>query len=350
MELWGYDMEVQMADTSSNPMPRLYERLRDAGYAEGFVREKVLPSWWSDEAAGTSAGLSQVLLLLARRLGLDYAALRDDAAALVAASGPAFKLKKSTANLDARAVATTARVATHVARLVAHAAPAATVPWLNRAADIRKAILATRACVDLAGLIDHCWNSGIVVLHLEFPKARQLHGLAVRVAGAPVVVLFDGRKPTAWSLFVLAHELGHLALGHLAEDGVLVDEQIDEGSVDAEELAANRFAIEVLTGAPDWHPDASGRWPNAVGLAESARRLGASRRIDPGHVVLNFGRHVQTNGAPAWGLVGAALKHIDPEGDGPVLVRRALVERLRWDELNDDAREYVERLARVESP
>lgn len=95
-------------------------------------------------------------------------------------------------------------------------------------------------------------------------------------------------RHTAWLLFILAHELGHLVLGHVPEDGALLDEHIDKDSTDSEEEQANAFAVELLTGASGRRFVATGRWPNARALVESARAIGQRQMIDPGHVVLNY--------------------------------------------------------------
>ena len=65
-----------------------------------------------------------------------------------------------------------------------------------------------------------------------------------------MIVLCRHTKHAAWLLFILAHELGHLALDHVPNEGVLIDEGLDKNSTDAEEQQANAFAIELLTGRP----------------------------------------------------------------------------------------------------
>ncbi len=53
--------------------------------------------------------------------------------------------------------------------------------------------------------------------------------------------------------FYLAHELGHVSLGHLSANPVVVDfgdHNLLSPGEDAEEIAADRFALEVLDGFP----------------------------------------------------------------------------------------------------
>jgi len=78
-----------------------------------------------------------------------------------------------------------------------------------------------------------------------------------------VIVLRRKAKYAAGLLFILAHELGHLALCHIPDDGLLLDEHVDEASQDDEEKQANAFALELLTGRASCRITPAGRWPNA---------------------------------------------------------------------------------------
>ncbi|MNF78446.1 hypothetical protein D3C84_606310 [compost metagenome] len=90
-------------------------------------------------------------------------------------------------------------------------------------------------------------------------------------------------------LFHLAHELGHIALGHVGANGTIVDDEIkkdDDLGKDADELAADQFAIQLLTG------NAHGNLTlqhliKAPVLARQAVQYGAEHKIDPTHIVLN---------------------------------------------------------------
>ena len=178
------------------------------------------------------------------------------------------------------------------------------------------------------------------------PKAKRLHGLAVNVNGRHVAVVFDGRSAPAYLLFVLAHELGHLTLGHVGDGGALVDNTInatglDDASGDKEEVEANHFALELIAGRPDFRVQAADRWPNATALAAEARRIGREKGIDPGHVVLNY---AHTMGNSFFGVANAALKHLGSATGAATLIRRKLAERLDWSEIPPDASEFVGRV------
>ena len=82
-----------------------------------------------------------------------------------------------------------------------------------------------------------------------------------------MIVLCRNSRSSAWLLFILAHELAHIALGHIDDDGMLIDENVKRNIQDTEETEANRFAEEVLSG------DAESGFPHERKLAkcDSAR-------------------------------------------------------------------------------
>lgn len=333
-------------------MTRLYARLSETGYPKKYVRELVLPSWWDDEAAEAPAGFAEALLIIARRLGLDYTSLRSGEGAVLRTARPSVKFKTAAQGIAADECDVAAAIAIQAARFAALGAPKPTLEPLKTAAEIREHIKSDRPCVDLEGLLDYCWSAGIAVLHVSGlpPKAKRLHGLAVNADGKHVAVVFDGRTPHAYLLFVLAHELGHITLGHVGDGGALVDDAInavglDDASGDREESEANRFALELITGRPDYRVRATDRWLKAATLATEAKRIGRERGIDPGHVVLNY---AHTMGGSFFAVANAALKHLDPAQDAPSLVRRKLADLLDWSELPPDAAEFVARVTLAE--
>lgn len=199
--------------------------------------------------------------------------------------------------------------------------------------------------VSLSNLIDYCWSLGIPVVHLSPPEGKRPDGLAVKMRGRSVVVLCKQEQFTAWLLFVLAHELGHIVLGHIPDDGVLLDENVKTNLVDAEEEAANKFAIGLLTGDEERRYFTPGRWPNAVQLAKDARDIGRLHHVDPGHVVLNY---AYTMGNGFWGVANAALAILEPRRDALGMVRRKLAEHLDWSNLPEDSSKFLMRVSKAE--
>jgi len=232
-------------------------------------------------------------------------------------------------------------LATRAAQLAASAVSIPAVAFPVNASDIRQQILGDDApWVGLDELLRYCWSIGLPVLHLDhFPKnAKRPDGFAARVNGRPVIVLCRHAKYSAWLLFILAHELGHLALGHVPDEGTLIDQGLDEDSVDVEEQQANAFAIELLTGHRIRRIIAADRWPNAEGLARLAQELGRQAMIDPGHVVLNYAHSMEGSFFP---VSNAALKLLEPNADAVAKVRTKMAENLDWSRLPEDSSEFL---------
>jgi hypothetical protein len=327
----------------SNPIKKLYGRLGDVGLTRAFVKKMAWPSWWDDEIALNPSGYSQGLLLLSRHLGLDLASMQSDNEPIRLRDFGTCKYKKrSDVTEDELALARV--LATRAAQLAASAVslPALAIP--TNASEIRQQILDEDSpWVGLNDLLRYCWSIGLPVLHLDyFPRnAKRPDGFAARVQGRPVIVLCRHAKYSAWLLFILAHELGHLSLGHVPEDGSLIDQGLDENSTDLEEQQANRFAIELLTGKPNRQYVASGRWPNAVGLTDAAKRIAHQSKIDPGHVVLNYAHSMGKEFFPV-GL--AALKLLDPHDDAVAKIRSKMAANLDWSRLPEDSSEFLMRV------
>ena len=326
--------------TATNPMKSLYRRLSQVGLTRPFVTATALPEWWDDSIAAKPAGYAQLLLLLSRHLGLELRSLQEADSPIRLRDFGECKFKKR-ADVTEDELALARVMATRAAQLAAEAVsrPVSAIP--RSGLDIRQQIIDNgRKWVGLQGLLKYCWSVGVPVLHLDhFPKnARRPDGFAAIVKGRPVIVLCRKVPYSAWLLFILAHELGHIALKHISEEGTLLDDRMDESSEDQEEQQANAFALELLTGDCDRHYVARNRWPNAEELAKQARMIGRERKIDPGHIVLNYSK---SRGNSFWGVGMAALKILDPQADAIGIVRKKMEEELDWSFLPEDSSEFL---------
>jgi len=112
-------------------------------------------------------------------------------------------------------------------------------------AQIRKQAFTGDRGVDFEKLLAWTWGAGIAVVPL---LGKGTFVAAVwRVHGTPVVTLKESRDPSVYWLFDLAHELGHLASGHVTDGGMVdVDSPRPVQSADHLEQAANDFALELL--------------------------------------------------------------------------------------------------------
>jgi hypothetical protein len=304
-------MERRLFLTGMRPMARLYQRLADFGYDRKYVRKIALPSWWDDAMADVPSGYAQTLTLLSRNLNLDLHSLQEDATPLQCRTYPAprHKRRQGISDGDSRLAEC---MAIRAAQLACFAMSSPLHPIPKNSLAIRQAMLGTGAsAVNFEALLGYCWDLGIPVLHVtQFPeRARKMDALAAKLEDRPVIILARKSSFSAWLLFHLAHELGHIACGHLEGNGILVDEDVEAEARDGEEAEANGFALSLLTGKSEirYHYGTRTTGPQ---LAQWARIVGEYSQVDPGFVALNHGRNTGN-----WGTANGALRLLEPKAN-----------------------------------
>lgn len=322
--------------TYQKPMRDLYRRLKEVGFPRPYLRDFVLPDWWEDRLAEEPANRRWVEIVLGRALGIAPSRLADPEAPLTVEglSGPRFKRWRGT---EKQKLTPSAAICHRVAEIAVSSlddAPNLDAAALD-AAELRDRILEEHPFVTLESLVEACWRSGLPVVFIEsLPKgAKRLDGMALEIEGRPVVILASQRKEPSWLLFHLAHEIGHVALGHLGE-GDLLDVKIGGGSEEKEETEANDFANSLVYGE-------SGPFFSAYRLkgeivARDARNLAVSAQVSPGSIALSYGFRMD-----AWGPAQKALKILEGDQDGPLTLREALGARVDLDALSEEDRHLL---------
>lgn len=333
---------------ATNPMHALYAKLNTLGLPRAYVRRVLLPDWWDDDAAANPTGFTEATWVLARHLGISPKALAvaDEPLALPSAPNVVFKNAKSTTEQE---VALARALAVQTARFAALGAPKATTDLPHTAEEIREAILETGSpWVGFEGLLKYCWTIGIPVIHVaNLPRtAKKMHALAANVDGRFVIVISIQRTQPAWLLFILAHELGHIVLRHVANESALIDAEVQQDSVDPQEVAANRFAMSVITGQETLRVTPTGRWPNAEALARDAMTLGTQLGVDPGHIILNYAKSMSVGDKNFWAVASAALSKLPSEPNPLQAIHSHIAGRLDWQRLPKETAEFVMRMAR----
>lgn len=314
------------------PMQPLLKKLQLSGFNPTFVRS-LLPEWWDDSIAGTPSGFQQVTLILGKILAIRPESLWDQGSVPVFALPDSRKFKRRT-DIAEDSLDVACALAFSAARIVQSGLDELVSPIaVPDASVLRKELLTKSKWIGFAELLDYCISIGIPVIHLgKFPaKAKKMDGLAFDCHGRPVIVLTK-RYTHGYLLFDLAHELGHIALKHLKEGGCIIDQKIDADAEDEDERAANRFALELLTGDAECRIVPAGRNLTGSELASAAVRHGESNQIDPTHVALNYGH---SHGH--WPVAINAVKQI--VGTSPSdqeLIRAKLFESLDQDSMKED--------------
>lgn len=324
----------------------LVKRLETAGFSRGFVRD-CLPDWWDEQIEDSDAAWLQMQLGLAQRLSIDPITLVDPSQPLQLSDVGRPRFKHLRLNEDQQRAAN--GFAAGLARLLLAAMPASEHTLPSSPADLRAMLLEAEGTpwIGFPQLLQLAYAFGIPVAHLTaFPAGiKGMAATATTVRGRPII--FTARKPNHSSqvAFYIAHELGHIALGHVKDGSAIIEaltfdvEEGDDGvPVDEEEMAADAFAFELLTGNPKF--TVSG--PLALGtseeLAQTALDAGAAMRIDPGFLVLCFGR---TTGR--WPVAVEALKKLgDQQGSIPSVINTALRSQLDVDMLSFDDRAFID--------
>lgn len=314
-----------MTDTIQN----LYSALKAHGLQKKDVKA-ILPGWWEDAIADTPAGLQQAKLIVAKALNLKVRPLVEDPPR-VEFDLPElrrFKLTRGTTEDDVQLAVALARSAS---KLVLSVFDRELVKP-GSAEQVRRHILSSgRPWVDLEGLLEYCWQVGIPVVHLASAlMKRKMDGIAMATKGRPTIVL-SSRKACGYLLFHLAHELGHVALGHLDPNGAIVDNDIQEDSngKDEAERAADAYALELLTGKQPQLKLTS--FYKAPILARMAIDYGKQHSIDPTHVVLN-----SAHNGNFWPLCTATLNVLSEGRKDKDLVNKYLFDNVR-SELKEDS-------------
>lgn len=329
---------------SQNPINLLRREFAAVGLKakEAF---HVLPEGW-EETITHPSGVYEVRGFAAKHFGLEI--------------GPNGRLRrrlmpyacfKTRTGTNITEIASARALATAVARLIASVTA---IPWsgaLPSVSDLRTTALADKAApwVGLDDLLGACWSHGVPVVYMpSLPVTKpKMVGMVTFCGGHPVILITKKAAGPAWVLFILAHEMGHLAEGHLAlcEGGTIVDEQIseDDAGDDTQELAANAYALKLLTGGEKEKIRLT-RLMSAESLANHALSFGRKHGIDPGHVILNAVNNSPINGKAPWALGNAALKHIGEDVSTADMCRAALRQNIDVDALSNDSFEFLERI------
>lgn len=314
----------------------LIDRLRKAGLSRAAIRA-AWPSWWSEDAGSTPSGRAELRFALARRLGLEPKPLLGERVEFVWNDEARFK--HLTAQDQAQKAALTS-FGMSVGRLLLRATPGAAIENVS-AETIREAILSASPFVDLGSLIATCWALRVPVIHLRvFPlEAKSMHAMVVHVDGRFAILLGRDAGYPSPVAFTLAHELGHVMLGHLGDAPALVDLEDPALATDGDEQEdeADRFALTLLTGSAE--PDIQTNLDhfNAPTLAAAVLDAAGRYAVEPGTLALCLAhrRH-------AWPVAMSALKFIYSERKPAWREVNGIADgELDWDAIGDEAAHYL---------
>lgn len=327
--------------TQTISMPDLYSKLSRLGLPQQYIRDNALPSWWDEELETKPVNVLEGAGYIAKRLGLDLESLLTENEQPRFKTQPQTKFKQRLSQNNHPEIAQ--GLAHRLAEMVAYGIKTEFTPLPLDPNQIRNQILTSSPTINLTTLLDYCWQQGIAVVHFHhFPeRTKKMDGMIQSHLNRPVIVISANHKYSAQLAFILAHELGHLALGHLTE-GMLIDERIVFDSQDEEEHLANQFAVNLLLGDGDNCLEDK-RFNNRHHLIKHAKiKAEENPAISPDSIVLNYAWHNNS-----WGMANKALEKLDPSANGQEIINNYLVERLDWDKFDEDSYEYLDNVLGV---
>jgi len=273
----------------------IFGTLESAGFPRS-LQAMLLPEWVTPEVLSDSATSSEIAAILAKQLGLRVSPLFSASPRVESLRRRDIKYKRSNPNKSKNLVVATS-IAISAAESIASACRAEFSPFANTSDALRKEVLNSfpGKWLGLRNLLLTCWSHGIPVVYLaELGQGiAKMDGMVVYTKNRPVIILSKKSPLWAWQLFILAHEIAHIVLGHVKPGEILVDEELSESSYvlnhnDLDEQAADRFALELLNGKTNATYTLSDNCSNSQELASVAYKFGVAHKIDPGHIVLNF--------------------------------------------------------------
>jgi hypothetical protein len=312
--------------------------LRAAGLSRAAV-EAAWPDWWSDQAEASVSARTELRLAVARNLGLAPKALVGERVDFVWRDRARFKHLRAEEEIPLAALNS---FGVSVGRSLIEATESNGDMIGLSSSDLR-ALLLSMGVPDLPGLLTVCWAIGVPVAHLRvWPLAQKaMHAMVVGRRGRHAILFSREASYPAMVAFTLAHEIGHVALGHVPADDVLFDVEDPAGIADhdEEETAADRYALEVLLGDADREILIDFDTFNHVELADAVLRASPEYGIDPGTLALAVAYRRN-----AWPVAMAAMKLIQPE---PIivsdLVNNIARTQLDLNRLGSDTAVFIER-------
>jgi transcriptional regulator with XRE-family HTH domain len=199
-----------------------------------------------------------------------------------------------------------------------------------------RAQLEVQGGVKLEALTRWAWDRGVVVI--PTPWSQNFNGAAWYVGARPVVVLSSSQRSPAFWLFDLAHEIGHLALGHLASEGVVEIDKPGKEINDRQEEEANRFALDLLV------PDSARLFAEirrrSAGSLDFQKRnfkfkaikVAEEEGLDPA-VVATTAANALTDVAEEVDRWGSAQNIAKEQGEAMPIMQAAFAERIKVDSM-----------------
>ena len=317
------------------------QKLKSAtGLSESAI-SAAWPDWWSSAADSSLSAQAELRFSLARKLGLDPRSMvnDDDIPVFLQDDSAKFKNFKGDEVKEKLAISSFGLSLGRI--LLGGSEPKFSIVG-ESAENLRSLMLQDTSFIGIEDLLSFVWAVGIPVIHLRiYPlSAKRMCAMTVQVKGRFVILLARNSLYPAHLIFDIAHEIAHIALGHLGNQTALVDmdnksERCTED--DVEEISANKFALELLTGTSEPEFEVIGEVVSAKQLAEAVTRTGNERQIEPGTLALCYGYSTKN-----WPLANSALRFIyDSTIEVWKPINKLAIDEISWENISEDSCSYI---------
>ncbi len=315
---------VTVEDVVSSEL--IYSQLRSRGFDKSYSQKFLFPSWLKKQFLSNESELKKLVTYLRENI-------------FTSIENYSFQYKKNK-SLQKQDIQT----ATEISILAANTIdsifnkPYKTLP--QKPKDIIHALKKKSNVIELDTMLDYLWESGIPVLYIsQFPKkTKKMTAVSIMIKERPIIILSKSHKYPSWYLFELAHEIGHIALGHLKKEGIILDEKLDMSSVDPIEKEADEFALSILEGN-----DFKSYFPkklNPSGLHGLAIGLSNKLKVNPGFIILSYAKHVND-----YAIGNAALRLLAEEISPSEHFLNKINKHLKPTKVNKEKVEFLKKLA-----
>lgn len=316
-----------------------------------FFRHTLAPEWWSKEMAGDSSLTFSMAYVVAQRLGVPLMPLVKGGDVIPDEITPRMAYKKRIRD-DESSVDRTSAFLFQLAKAILSGIDSQKASQ-RTAEEMRRELLQEYREVDFRNLLDYCWSLGIPVLSMSkhIPNSgahwHRPQAAVFKHDGKYCIFILEKSTFNAKPLFLLAHELGHITLGHLDGDSCHLDDKVEFGEAEDHEGEANTFALKLLSGDYDFEPCPLSY---SKSIADWAIATGKAHNVNPGHLILRdvFAKSRGQDQATRkrMNAIGtAALKLINQTNDTApqrlILIKE--YENLLEEKYKDETYEYITR-------
>ena len=299
------------------------------------------PEWWSSAADSSLSAQAELRFSLARKLGLDPRSMVNDDDTPVFLWDDSAKFKNFKGDEVKEKLAITSFGMSLGRILLRGSEPNFSIVGQSAAA-LRSSMLRDSSFIGIQNLLSFVWGVGIPLIHLRILplSAKRMCAMTIQVNGRFAILLARNSKYPAHLIFDIAHEIAHIALGHLGNETALVDMDTDSdinAEDDIEEIAANKFALELLTSTSEPKIKVIGEVTSAKQLAEAVVKVGYQRQIEPGILALCYGYYTEN-----WALANGALHYIyDSPRDAWKPINKLAIDEISWENISEDNSSYI---------